>query len=166
MGLSGGFQLDRDAGRYRLDQFGRGFPGPGERDPPRRRRCVQSRPHLQRGRHVQEVDQPAEVLYHGGHRIGLHRVPEVDGVRQRRTQQLHPGGQQVPVVSEERRAADALGQPFDLDSAHAQRPLMGGERRHGAVGHSVNSLRSRFRSNLPLGDFGICERTTTRWGTM
>ena len=113
------------------------------------------------------VDQPAEMVDHCRHRVGLDRVAQIDAWRQRSPQLGHPARQKPPVIGEEWRSADSLREHVDRDPAHAKAAGPGGERGHRAVQrHAVSSSRSRVRSNLPLGERGISGRDIHPPGSM
>ena len=155
-------------GGDRLGELGRGLARAGEADVIGWHRRVERDQHLGRGGDVEGVDQPAEVLDHRGHRVGLDRVAEVDPGGQRRAQQLDALGQQPAVVGEERRPADPLGEPVQRDPADAVAvdaalTAAVGDR---GLAHAASSWRSRLRSNLLFGERGSSERTTTSLGTM
>ena len=62
-----------------------GLAGTGKAHMAGAHRRVQRRPHLQRRRDIEGVDQSREVLHHRRHRIGLDRVAQVDLLRQAST---------------------------------------------------------------------------------
>ena len=162
-----GLHLHRHPGGHRLTQLGGRLSRARKADPVRRHRGVQGGPELEGGGDVEAVDQTAEMVDHGGHRIGLDRVAEVDAGRQGSPQPGDPAGQQAPVVGEEWRLADPLGENIHRNPAHAEAAGPGGECGHRAVlRHVVSSSRSSVRSNLPLGDRGISGLTSTRCGSM
>ena len=114
-----GLQLHGDAGGDSLAQLRELLAGPGETDPRGRRRGVQRVAQLRPRCHVETVDLAAQVLQQRRHRVGLDGVVEPDVRRQRRAQ-LVARARSTPVVGEERRAADPLGQPLDGDAAQRE----------------------------------------------
>ena len=108
--------LDGHSRGHRLGQLGRGLARAGEADPLRGHRGVERREHLGRRGDVERIDQPAEVLHHRGHGIGLHGVAEVEPGGQMGSQKGHALREERAVVGEEGSAAGALGETVDRHS--------------------------------------------------
>ena len=75
----------------------------------------------QRGSDIEGIDQSAQMMDHGGHRVGLDRVAQVDaGGRAARSSATRPC-QETSIVGEERRLPNSLGEQFHGHAAHAER---------------------------------------------
>ncbi len=110
----------------RLTQLGRALAGAGKADFARVGARVERDFELTRRRDVDAFDQARHQLHERGHRVGLHRVVQLDRGRQRRTQLGHAPAQQRPVVGVERRAADARGEQAQPLVADHEFPVFGG----------------------------------------
>jgi len=76
--LADRLQLDGDPGGDRLGQLWIGLAGAREAHPRGCDRCIEGVTQLRARCHVEAVHLAAEVLQQGGHRIGLHRVVQLD----------------------------------------------------------------------------------------
>ncbi len=103
------------------------------------------------------------MLHHGRHRVGLHRIVQLDFRRQAAPQPRHALSQAGTVVGIERRLADAFGQTAQRHAADLQavvddgEPAQRGMLRAGRI-HDEDSLNtcascvlSNLRSILPFG---------------
>ena len=138
-------------------------------------------PQLAAGGDVDAVDQTCHVIDDGRHRVGLHRVVELDACRQRRPQLGHAAGQELPVVGVEGGLADPVDQALEGDAADQQFTAGARELVHGRVDgffagvhvHCAtlwvcsNSVDRVLRSILPLGLRGSGpSRSSMTLGTM
>ena len=126
--------------------------------------AVEGDPQLAAGGHVDAVDKAGHVADQGRHRVGLHRVVELDAGGQRGPQLGDAAGQERPVVGVERRLADPVDEALEGDAADQQLAAGALELVHGGMdrffagggGHWApwacwNSVDRVLRSILPLG---------------
>ena len=127
------------------------------------------------------IDEARHVADDGRHRVGLHRVVELDACRQGRPQLGHAAGQELAVVGVEGGLADPVDQALEGDAADQQLAAGARELVHGRMGrlfagvhvHGAtlwvcsNSVDRVLRSILPLGLRGSGpSRSSMTLGTM
>ena len=131
--LAEGFDIQQHAGGNRLDEFLVALAGPGEADPGGRTAGVERGPQLARRCDVESVDQSGHVPDQRRHRIGLHRVVQLDVRRQRLPQFGDAGGQQCAVVGIERGLPDAGREPRERHAANDEFAVLDRELAHRGV---------------------------------
>jgi hypothetical protein len=166
-GLAGRFQLYENACGDRLGELGCGLAWSGETNLRRQDSSVQSSPHFQGGRDIEPVDEPRKVLNHRRHGVRLYGVAQMNTGGQNCTEDLYPACKKAPLIREEGRTSDPIGELFDSYASDCQRAPYQVEGCDGRMDcHERVSARRSARSNLPLGDFGRDSRTTTVDGSM
>ena len=135
--------VDQHAGGDRLAQLLGALARPGEADLGRIGAGVERHLQLAGRSHVDAVDLARHEGHQRRHRVGLHRVVQLDGRRQRLPQLGRAGGEQRAVVGVERRAADALGEARQRQAADLQ--LAAGDRK---------ALHRRMHGQHPAQRFG------------
>ena len=115
-----GFDVDQDARRDRLAQFATALAGAGKADFRRIRTGIQRHFKLPSRSDIDAIDQARHDTDQRRHRVGFHRVVQLDGRRECGAQFGNARPEQTPVIGIERCLADPSGKAFERHATDQQ----------------------------------------------
>ena len=125
-----GFDIDQYAGCNCLSQLLATFSGAGKADVSWICTAVEGNLQFAARGHINAVDQRCHVAHQRRHRVGLHRIVQLNRRRQRGAQLRYTIGKQFPVIGIKRCLPDALCEAGERDSADDKFAITDGELSH------------------------------------